>query len=96
MAVPISSIALASEYVLTPGWVGGVRPTVCPFGRGALMRKLALELSGFIMTQSPSEQNADSQRQPTPKQCNRDHAAPGFSALEGGARRTTLDAFGAV
>jgi len=62
MAAPISSIELASEYVLTPSWVGGVRPTVCPFGRGALMRKLALELSGFIMTQSPSEQNGDSQR----------------------------------
>ena len=55
MAAPISSIALASEYVLTVGWVGGVRPAVCPLGCGPSMRKFPLELSSFIMTQSPYE-----------------------------------------
>ena len=51
MAAPISSIALASEYVLTLGSVGGVRPLGC----GPSMRKFPLELSSFIMTQSPYE-----------------------------------------
>src|SRR5262249_35761474 len=46
MAAPISSIALASEYVLTLGSVGGVRPLGC----GPSMRKFPLELSSFIMT----------------------------------------------
>src|SRR5262249_35798094 len=49
MAAPISSIALASEYVLTLGSVGGVRPLGC----SPSMRKFPLELSSFIMTQSP-------------------------------------------
>ena len=53
MAAPFSSIALASEYVLTLGSVGGVRPAICPLGCGLSMRKFPLELSSFIMTQSP-------------------------------------------
>src|SRR5262249_41755673 len=55
MAAPFSSIALASEYVLTLGSVGGVRPAICPLGRGPSMRKFPPELSSFIMTQSPYE-----------------------------------------
>src|SRR6516164_8815581 len=55
IAAPISSIALASEYVLTLGSVGGVRPAICPFGCGPSMRRFALELSSFIMTQSSYE-----------------------------------------
>src|SRR6516165_9211354 len=50
MAAPFSSIALASEYVLTLGSVGGVRPAICPLGCGRSMRKFPLELSSFIMT----------------------------------------------
>jgi hypothetical protein len=52
---PISSIALTSEYVLTLGSVGGVRPAICPFGCAPLMRRFTLELSSFIMTQLPYE-----------------------------------------
>jgi len=55
MAAPFSSIALASEYVLTLGSVGGVRSAICPLGCGPSMRKFPLELSSFIMTQSPYE-----------------------------------------
>ena len=55
MAAPFSSIALASEYVLTLGSVGGVRPAICPLGCGPSMRKFPPELSSFIMTQSPYE-----------------------------------------
>jgi hypothetical protein len=32
MAAPISSIEAATEYALTLGSVGGVRPAACPFG----------------------------------------------------------------
>src|SRR5215467_6083773 len=55
MAAHFSSIALASEYVLTLGSVGGVRPAICPLGCGPSMRKFPPELSSFIMTQSPYE-----------------------------------------
>jgi hypothetical protein len=41
--------------VLTLGSVGGVRPAICPFNCAPLMRRFALELSTFIMTQLPYE-----------------------------------------
>ena len=41
--------------MLTLGSVGGERPAICPFGCAPLMRRFALELSSFIMTQWPYE-----------------------------------------
>jgi DNA-binding IclR family transcriptional regulator len=42
-----------SKDVLTLGSVGGARPTICPFGCGPLMRKLAPEVrSDYTITLS--------------------------------------------
>ena len=59
MAAPISSIVVASEYVLTPGWVGGVpldftmtqspyeRPVTCSVS-DLLTGSSRQRLNGFI------------------------------------------------